>query len=136
LNPPAACRIIDAIRTATHPEAWAIEAVEVFQSTVLAPHEIAQIPFDDDLVWRLRDMDEHRHRFSARMADEQFIAEVRDGVHSFTCGDIMVAQLRIENRLSPEGPTITRTIVKVERLIRKPRRSDLPELPLPPGNGE
>ncbi len=118
------------------PEAWSIEAVEVFKSTVQAPYEIAQIPFDDDLVWRLREMDDQRHRFSARMADELFIAEVRDGVHSFTCGDIMVAQLRIENRLSPEGLTITRTIVKVERLIRRPRKSDLPELPLPPGPAE
>lgn len=114
------------------PEAWDIDAVEVYRSTVHAPYEIVQIPFDDDLVWRLRELDEQRHRFSARMADEEFIADVREGRHSFTCGDIMVADLMIENRLAPTGPTVTRTIMRVEKLIRHPRKPDLPELPLPP----
>lgn len=116
------------------PEAWDLDAVEVFRSTVHAPYEIVQIPFDDDLVWRLRELDEQRHRFSARMADEQFISDVREGRHSFTCGDIMVADLLIENRLAPTGPTVTRTIVRVDKLMRRPRKSDLPELPLPPSD--
>lgn len=109
------------------------EQPEVFVNHVHGPYVIAAVPFESGLVWRLRHPDEDSGRFTARMADEEFQAKINDGQQSFAKGDILVIDLLVENEIVDGVPKTEYTIERVHRHIR-PRRSSLPELPMPPSN--
>lgn len=111
-------------------EEWTDET-KVYVNHVHGPYEIASVPFEAGLVWRLRHPDEESGRFTARMADEEFLARVNAGQQSFTKGDVLVIDLLVEAHIDQGGPKTEYTIERVHKHIT-PRRSGLPELPLPP----
>jgi hypothetical protein len=73
--------------------------------------EVVQPAFDEQYVWRF---DDGRHRFTARIEDESFLARVISEQESFRAGDSIVADVRVRSRHQRGGRELrTYTITRV-----------------------
>lgn len=89
----------------------------VLDSTHDAALEIVKIPFKENLVWNFS---MGKVKISAEMKDEDFLHRHREGITSFSTGDILIVKLRTRSWRTSTGLKVLHEIVKVEDHLHRP----------------